>query len=190
MEELLEIDELTTEIILKLKRMKKVLISLSLGEDLTKTNIWSSDIKNYKEAKVQIIKNEIKQEFPHLSLIEQSTKPAAKARKKSSVEEKEKISTHEKTHNLFKEGKTIEEIAEIRKFTEQTIYNHLSKLILEGKVNVTEVLPMERINEIKALVGDNPEQTVSDMKTIVGDDASWEEIRIYKAYLQQSSEKV
>lgn len=44
-----------------------------------------------------------------------------------------KVSTYELTHQLFKQGKSIDEIAAARSLSAETIYSHLSKLYLDGK---------------------------------------------------------
>lgn len=46
----------------------------------------------------------------------------------------EKIDTYTETVLLWNEGKTISQIAELRKFTEGTIISHIEKLVLKDKI--------------------------------------------------------
>lgn len=51
----------------------------------------------------------------------------------------EKLDTYTETLLLWNEGKTISQIAEMRKFTEGTILSHVEKLVLKGKINRTNL---------------------------------------------------
>ena len=47
----------------------------------------------------------------------------------------EKLDTYTETLLLWNEGKTVSQIAKMRKFTEGTILSHIEKLVLKGKIN-------------------------------------------------------
>lgn len=51
----------------------------------------------------------------------------------------EKLDTYMETLLLWNEGKTISQIAELRKFTEGTILSHVEKLVLKGKIKRAEL---------------------------------------------------
>ena len=51
-----------------------------------------------------------------------------------------KISTSEQTYNLFKTGKSVEEIAKERGLTQGTIQGHLVSYILNGDIKLEEVI--------------------------------------------------
>ncbi len=181
MNDLLEIDDLLMETVLQLKRTKKVLETIEKGEELVKSNIWTDDIKMYKEAKIQQVKNEIKQEFPHLELIENAT-IRQKSSKKSKAEKKDKKPTHLKTFELFKDGKSIEEISEIRKFTIGTIYGHMNKLVREKLVDIEDVLPSETLEELsKKIKKEDLELGLTELKEIVGEEYSYEILRLFRS---------
>jgi len=61
-------------------------------------------------------------------------------KKYSDTSKKSLTDTVLETHRLFKENKTIGNIAQQRELTETTIYNHASQLIREGKLALTEVV--------------------------------------------------
>lgn len=47
---------------------------------------------------------------------------------------KERVNTYHKTLLLWKEGKSISQIAQTRRLTEGTILNHIEKLVVQGKI--------------------------------------------------------
>ena len=50
------------------------------------------------------------------------------------LSKKSKVSTHQQSYDLFKEGLTIQEIVEKRELSENTIYGHLLKIHSEGEI--------------------------------------------------------
>lgn len=62
---------------------------------------------------------------------------------------KSKLPTHEQSYELFKQGKTIEEIAVKRGFKEDTIYSHLIKKHEEGEpIDLNQFINSEEIEMI------------------------------------------
>lgn len=62
----------------------------------------------------------------------------------------EKLSTYDQTFQLYEKGATVEQIAEIRKLSPQTVYNHLIKLYEEGKkVDLFQFITEQEIQNIK-----------------------------------------
>lgn len=59
-----------------------------------------------------------------------------------------KISTSEVTFNLFKTGKSIEEIAKERSLTPATIQGHLIPYIQKGEIELNEVIDEEKAKTI------------------------------------------
>lgn len=49
---------------------------------------------------------------------------------------------------LFKQGKNITQIAEERGFVESTIYGHLGYYVAKGELEITELIPQEKLDEI------------------------------------------
>lgn len=76
-----------------------------------------------------------------------------KRRKKKEAEKKEpKQPTATISFQLYKEGKTIEQIAKERSLTTNTIMTHLGKFVAEGLLPITDILPQNKINVIKEAV--------------------------------------
>ena len=58
------------------------------------------------------------------------------------------------------QNNSIKEIAEIRKLTPQTIYGHFAKLIEAGQVQLSDVLPQDKIEELNS----NSNSQIDDLK--------------------------
>lgn len=76
---------------------------------------------------------------------------------------------------LFRSGKTVDEIASERSFTAGTIYGHLVRFILTGDVDVLELLTKEKLDLILAVAA--PDDTSGIIKSRLGDAVSFDEIR-------------
>jgi PIF1-like helicase/Helix-turn-helix domain/Helicase len=79
---------------------------------------------------------------------------------------------------LFKEGKTITEIASMRQLADSTVSGHLSTFVKTGELNVLDLLTEERVNIILPVVKEIGGDAVSPIKEILGDDFSFADIRI------------
>lgn len=177
-EDLGELDDLLTDVIIDLKKSRKLVENLYNGKELSKENIWDDQIRNFKIAKVQVVKEEIRRENPTLGELEDffSEKKVAKSRDKDG---NPKVSTFDKTFELFEKGRSVEEIANERVLTERTIYNHLARLVKDEKIEIDAVLDQEKIEILKDKLGKELEMSLSEAKELVGEDISWDELRIY-----------
>jgi len=93
-------------------------------------------------------------------------------------------STFDVTLSLYEQGKSVEEIAALRKLSAGTIESHLIKLI-ENKIIAAEgLVEKEKMNRIQKVISENPEQSGSELKMILGDDYSFFEIRLSRLLLQ------
>ncbi|SHI49801.1 ATP-dependent DNA helicase RecQ [Mesonia phycicola] len=71
--------------------------------------------------------------------------------KKFNQTKKKKANTHKVTFDLYKEGLSIEEIAEKRNLTSTTIYSHIAKLYSEGKnININDFVEQAIIDQIES----------------------------------------
>jgi uncharacterized protein YpbB len=92
---------------------------------------------------------------------------------------------------LFKEGKSIAEIATIRGLATSTIEGHLVSFIKTGEVDVKELVPEYKIATILQTVEELnlPAPASTPVKEKLGDDYSYVEIRAvfnYREWLQVS----
>jgi GTPase SAR1 family protein len=179
LEDLSELDDLMTETILDLKKSKALVEQMSNGEEINRSSIWNDQVKNFKMAKIQVVKDEIRRQNP--TILEVDDTVLNKTNKKAKKEKKQ--NTYEKTLELFEKGWSPKEIAERRNVTDQTIFRHLGKLIQDEKVEVEEVLDTEKLNQLKNLFGDEIEMSLSEAKEKAGKSIGWEELKIYHASL-------
>ncbi|WP_418644496.1 DNA helicase RecQ [Tenacibaculum insulae] len=93
------------------------------------------------------------------------------------------------TYNLYKEGFSIDEIADKRNLKAQTIFSHLSKLYLEGKdVSLDEFIDASTIKLIanaKKVLKNEP--TLKPYFEFLGEKIPYEQIRIGLTILQKRS---
>jgi PIF1-like helicase/Helix-turn-helix domain/HRDC domain/Helicase len=108
-------------------------------------------------------------------------KAAPKRERKIKVEDGlPKLTTQESTYNLFKEGKTIGEIAVLRNLTAGTIEGHIAACIEKGLVEITEIMPIERYRELAVIMKDKGEKTYTEMREAFPN-ISYGEMRIAEA---------
>lgn len=179
-EDLGELDELLTDVIIDLKKSRKLVENLYNGKELSKENIWDDQIRNFKIAKIQVVKEEIRRENPSLGELEDFYEEKKSAKKKVK-NEKPKVTTFDKTLDLFEKGRSVKEIADERVLTEQTVYNHIARLIKDEKIEIDAVLDQEKIELLKDKLGKELEVTLSEAKELVGESISWDELKIYHA---------
>ncbi len=91
---------------------------------------------------------------------------------------KEKGGTYKDTLDLYKQGKTVEEIAEIRGLTAGTIKSHFARWIQNGEINVYEVLAPEIINPILAFIQDNNTFEANAVRAKFGEKYDYSDIRM------------
>ena len=182
-EELEELDELLTEAILKMKKARILMEAIVAGREITKELVWTSEVKNYKVAKIAALQQELRQNPSLLDMHadeEEEIIPLKKA-KKEPKEKKEKRSTYDQSWDLWNEGHTIEEIARIRQLSETTIYGHFVFLIKAEKVELSDVMDPKRISELADLFGDYQGTSLTPLKEQLGDAVTWDELKLYQA---------
>ncbi|HUP12654.1 MAG TPA: helix-turn-helix domain-containing protein [Niastella sp.] len=94
---------------------------------------------------------------------------------------------------LFKEGKSITEIATIRELASSTIEGHLVSFIRSGEIDVKELVPENKITAILETVEELnlPTPASAPVKEKLGEDYSWIEIKAvlgYREWLQVSKD--
>ncbi len=89
--------------------------------------------------------------------------------------------TYQLTFELVKSGKKPSEIAKERSMTLDTIYNHLSKLVAKGLVDIEKIIEPDRIETIRKAL-DAIEEGISTtvIKEVLGDAFSYGEIRLVR----------
>lgn len=104
--------------------------------------------------------------------------------KKKKSDGKPKIKTSQITYELYKQGKSIEEIAKERAFSIITIEKHLSDCVEQGQIKVNELVVQERIDEIENAATELDTALLKPVKEYLGDDFSYPEIRFVMSWLK------
>lgn len=79
---------------------------------------------------------------------------------------------------LFKSGKIVEEIANERGLTINTIYGHLSSFIPSGEIKVVDLMSKSHYSELKSIIPTKTFDSLSDLKHQIDEKYSYVEIRL------------
>jgi hypothetical protein len=96
---------------------------------------------------------------------------------------KEKKDTRLLTFNLYKEGKSIEQIARERDMAVSTIETHLAHFVGLGELSVDNFVP----SDLTALIAENIDENdfrMGQVKSALGDQISWSELRFVMKHLE------
>ena len=86
--------------------------------------------------------------------------------------------------DLFREGKSIEEIARIRDLGVSTVEGHLALFIPLGKVKLDELCPQDKVQPIREAVHKHGTAALGPIKTELGEAFTYGEIRAVIASMQ------
>lgn len=113
-----------------------------------------------------------------------SEKSPKRERRERTGERKPKVDTKAESFRLYKEGKTINEIAETRGFTIQTIEGHLAHYVESGEINANELISSEKLLLIEPVIKDFQGGSITLVKEKLGADISFGEIKLAIAWLK------
>ena len=149
---------------------------IELSNVVPTTILQLSKIKGFGKKKIQQYGNEI------LNLLLEDL--PEEERKLIPEEEQEKavvkIPTHEVSYELWKSGKTIDEIAAERNLVSSTIQGHLGKYVADGDIALDALIPTEKIASIQELFETCGPIGLSEAREILGADFSYWELRFVK----------
>lgn len=83
---------------------------------------------------------------------------------------------------LFREGKSIDEIATLRGLVRSTIEGHLADFVPTGEIEVTELVSKEKLAVILKALQEQPDATSADIREKIGSHYSYAEIRAAMAF--------
>jgi len=175
--ELSALEELQTLAVIRLMKAKLLIETVVSGKEISKENLMSDTIKFYKTRRQDIVREKFLS--TNVTLIEDEVDADRYTKKKKTKEPKK--STVQETYELWLQKNTIAEIAHIRKLTKQTIGGHLAKLIETGTVDISNVLPEDRIEKLAQIFKGYDEETLNPLKEKYGDQFTWDELKMFKA---------
>ncbi|HSH51845.1 MAG TPA: helix-turn-helix domain-containing protein, partial [Bacteroidales bacterium] len=111
-------------------------------------------------------------------------KEKTKKKAQGSSKGKKKIKTEQLTYELYKKGKTTQEIALERGLTVRTIEGHLAKCIGQGKIDISELLTPEKIEIITDAFETFDTLRLNPIKEYLGDDYSYSEIKYVMEWIR------
>ncbi len=118
----------------------------------------------------------------NLSSLIHEKSPKKEMKKKPAGEKKTKIDTKAETFRLFKEGKSINEIAKERSFTIQTIEGHLAYFVEQGSIKIEELISKDRLSLLEKGMKNFKGGSITEIKQQVGADISFGEIKLALAW--------
>lgn len=179
-EELALLDDFQTKAVLRLMKAKLLIEIVVSRETISKEKLTSPAIKNYKTDKISKIREEHKMSNTDMFQVDEPVRYTA--RKVDKTEQKgEKKTTVEETYELWLAKNSIEDIARMRKLTVQTVETHLIKLIQAKKIDISDVLPYDKILALRDAFEFYQEESLSPLKEKYGDEFTWDELKMFKA---------
>jgi uncharacterized protein YpbB len=98
-----------------------------------------------------------------------------------------KESTKALSFRLFKEGKTIEDIAIVRSLTANTVFNHLVAYVEEGKMLLEEIIDEQKIKWIQKAIDNMPDKGLAEIIAALDNAVTYDEVRAVKKCGQQTN---
>ncbi|MFL5741635.1 MAG: helix-turn-helix domain-containing protein, partial [Flavisolibacter sp.] len=90
---------------------------------------------------------------------------------------------------LFKSGKTVAEIAEVRNMATSTIESHLSMLVRTGDLDAAELIGPEKLQFILKMIDRVGSESIGLIKNGLGEEYSYHEIRVAINHLRYSQKQ-
>ena len=180
-DELLILEDLQTKSVMQLMKSKLLMETIMNRQTISKESLNSSEIKNYKIKKTEIVIEDFKRNNQNL-IKEEEDLSYYEPKKKKSEKTPKKVTT-QITYELWIDRNSIEEIANLRKLTVGTILGHFTKLIQDKAVSINDIMPEDKIEALTKAFYGYKEESLTPMKEQLGDAFSWEELRMFKASL-------
>jgi len=95
----------------------------------------------------------------------------------------EKVNSKEVSFNLFKSGKSIEEIAKEREMTVSTIEGHIAHYVGIGDIDVNQLLTQDKIKLISDYFNKSKETGLAAAKAALGDSVTYMELKFVLKHL-------
>lgn len=94
------------------------------------------------------------------------------------------LNSQETSFEMFKSGKTIPEIAGERGFATSTIEGHLAHFVGTGELSINGLVDSQKVKAIVRFIEKHQVHSMNDIRTALGSDYSYSEIRFVIKYLE------
>lgn len=167
----------------ELKQVKGVKSYLTELEDLA--NLYQDSLKYIYKAR-SLLQVTITGDTLDKSAIEKPelSKPKETESIRKSKGKIVKIPTHQISYGLFKQGKTISEIAQERSLLKSTIEVHLTKCIATGELSIEELMSSKKRKVIEKKVKEIGDLALTPIKEALGSDYSYSEIKMVLVHMK------
>lgn len=116
--------------------------------------------------------------------------PAVTAQpQKSRPKAKAKVDTKKASFDLLEEGLTISQIAARRGLTPATIEGHIAFFVSRGDVDIGRLVDDEKRRRIERKLAEMETASLKALKTALGDDVSYGEIKLVQAHLEHRGQR-
>jgi uncharacterized protein YpbB len=109
--------------------------------------------------------------------------PGIIEKKISKTTKPEKGNSLKETLKLFQEGKDIEEIMSLRNLAHSTVVGHLAFYIGNGDLSISQMMDEQKQKEITTVIGQVGEQSIGAIKSRLGDEYTYGDIRLVLSHL-------
>jgi hypothetical protein len=109
--------------------------------------------------------------------------PGIIEKKISKTTKPEKGNSLKETLKLFQEGKDIEEIMSLRNLAHSTVVGHLAFYISNGDLSINQMMDVQKQKEITTVIGQIGEQSIGAIKSRLGDEYTYGDIRLVLSHL-------
>jgi len=140
--------------------------------------IGNAKIKEFGEELVEIVANYCSSRNvnpPKIILVKEEVIKVSKS---------DKQATHITTLLMFREGKSIEKIADIRGLSPQTISGHLALAIKKGDLRIQEIMGKEKLELISTSYRKAGNTLMSIAKNELGEQVSFDELRYVQSHFE------
>ena len=94
--------------------------------------------------------------------------------------------TKQFTLQLFEQGNSVEEIAEMRKLSPSTIEAHLAYYVQHGRLSVYQLMDIHRLETIRHAIETVGGTQLTPIKLALGDEYSFSDIRYVIAHIESN----
>ncbi len=119
----------------------------------------------------------------------QSIEVAGPDKNSKSRKKKDKTPTKEISYKMFKEGLNLDEIANRRGFVASTITGHLSYYVASGDIDALKFISQKKLDVIVSLTKKLDTLQAGELKTALGEEYSYADIRVVLAHLLAQNDK-
>lgn len=188
LEELLELESLLYKHLQQLDKMSLVLDHVLNGTAFDKQKFRQSSAQHERlelvKQSIAIVEKSAFEERRSKSAsgkTRKEKKPREPKVKKEKATKVTKPDTKTLSFDLYKEGKSVFEIAELRQMAVTTIENHLAHYVSLGMIPVTQFVPWEKYEKILESYKKHGDGLANPIRQELGDDYSYSEIRFVLA---------